>query len=55
LPDAGTALEVLGEVIWSSKQGKKTSGKMLPPGMGVKFLNISTENIKRIISVLSQL
>ena len=54
LPDKDDALEVVGEVIWSTKEEKVTPDKTFPPGMGVKFLNLSTEEIKRIISVLSQ-
>ena len=55
LPDKGDALEVAGEVMWSHEEEKEISGKTFPPGMGVKFLDPSTDNIKRIISVLSQL
>jgi uncharacterized protein (TIGR02266 family) len=55
LPDREDALEVLAEVMWSHEEEKEMEGKKFPPGMGVKFLNLSTDNIKRIISVFSQL
>lgn len=54
LPDRGEPLEVVGEVMWSHKKEKEMSGKKFPPGMGVQFLDLSTGQIKRIISVLSQ-
>jgi uncharacterized protein (TIGR02266 family) len=54
LPDKGEELDVTGEVIWSSRQGKITPERKYPPGMGVKFLNLSNDGIKRIISVLIQ-
>ena len=50
----GEDLDVIGEVIWSSRKEMATPGRNYPPGMGVKFLNLSTEGIKRIISVLTQ-
>jgi len=54
LPDKGEALDVLGEVIWSSKKRHHARGGEYPPGMGVRFVNLSTGEIKRIISVLIQ-
>ena len=54
LPERGDALEVFGEVMWSHQVEAEVSGKVFPPGMGVKFVNPSVESIKRIISVLSQ-
>ena len=54
LPDKGEELDVTGEVIWSSREKTATSERSYPPGMGVKFINPSTEGIKRIISVLIQ-
>ena len=54
LPDKGEELEILGEVMWSNKEGHVTPERKYPPGIGVKFLNLSTEVIERIISVLSQ-
>lgn len=55
LPDKEDALEVMGEVMWCHGEEREISGKVFPPGMGVKFLDPSTENIKRIIKVLSQM
>jgi uncharacterized protein (TIGR02266 family) len=54
LPDKEDALEVFGEVMWSHQEETEISGKVFPPGMGVKFVDLPTESIKRIISVLSQ-
>ena len=53
LPDRKKKLEVSGEVIWASKEERVTPEGKLPPGMGVKFLNSSNEDIERIISVLT--
>jgi len=55
LPGKGEDLDVMGEVIWASRKGTATAERNFPPGMGVKFLNLSTEGIKRIISVLIQI
>jgi uncharacterized protein (TIGR02266 family) len=52
LPDKGEALDVLAEVMWASKKERTTPERSYPPGMGVKFLNLSTGGIKRIIGVL---
>jgi type IV pilus assembly protein PilZ len=54
LPDKQKELELFSEVIWIRKEEQVTPKGTYPPGMGVKFLNPSTEDIKRIISVLSQ-
>lgn len=54
LPDKGDELEVLGEVIWSHKEKRVTPEKIFPPGMGVKFLNLSKEGKERIISLLKR-
>jgi uncharacterized protein (TIGR02266 family) len=54
LPNKGENLDVTGEVMWSSRKETATSERNYPPGMGVKFLNLSTVGIKRIISVLTQ-
>ena len=54
LPDKGEDLDVIGEVIWSSEKKHRTRTGEYPPGMGVKFVNLSTVGIKRIISVLIQ-
>jgi uncharacterized protein (TIGR02266 family) len=53
LPDGGEALRVLGEVIWSIREEMETSARKIPPGMGVKFLNLSTEDrIRLSINIL---
>ena len=53
LPDKKKKLEVRGEVVWTSKEERVTPEGKLPPGMGVKFLNSSNQDIERIINVLS--
>ena len=53
LPDREKELELFGEVIWIRREEQVTEKGPYPPGMGVKFLNPSTEDIKRIIHVLS--
>jgi len=53
LPDKKKKLEVSGEVIWTSKEERVTRDGKLPPGMGIKFLNPSYEDIERIINVLT--
>jgi type IV pilus assembly protein PilZ len=54
LPDGGKELEVTGEVIWSSEKKHRTPIGEYPPGMGVKFANLSAEDKERIDSVLRQ-
>lgn len=53
LPDKKKKLEVTGKVVWASREERVTPEGKLPPGMGVKFLNPSYEDIERIINVLS--
>jgi len=53
LPDKKKKLEVTGKVVWASREERVTPDGKLPPGMGVKFLNPSYEDIERIINVLS--
>jgi uncharacterized protein (TIGR02266 family) len=53
LPDKKKKLEVSGKVVWSSKEERVTAEGKLPPGMGIKFLNLAKEDIERIINVLS--
>lgn len=48
LPDGEKEMEVLGEVVWSNKDKQVTPEKTFPPGMGVKFLKLSTENRIRL-------
>jgi len=43
----------LGEVIWSIKEEMETSERKILPGMGVKFLTLSTEErIRLSINIL---
>jgi uncharacterized protein (TIGR02266 family) len=53
LPDKKKKLEVTGKVVWTSTEERVTPDGVIPPGMGVKFLNLSNEGIERIINVLS--
>ena len=48
LPDEKQELDVLGEVVWCARKAKVTAERTYPPGMGVKFLNLSTEDRIRI-------
>ncbi len=52
LPDGGKELEVTGEVIWSSEKKHRTPIGEYPPGMGIKFVNLSAEDKERIDRVL---
>ena len=54
LPDKGEDLDVVAEVMWASKKETTTVERSYPPGMGVKFLDLATGGIKRIIGVLIQ-
>jgi len=54
LPDGGKELGVIGEVAWSKKEEFDTPQGKHPPGMGIKFLNLSPEDEARIESVLKQ-
>lgn len=54
LPDQEDELEVRCEVIWSREEEQGTPTEKLPPGMGVKFLNLSKENIERLINILDR-
>ena len=58
LLDKTEPMEVPCEVMWSRKKEEKEEltpeGKLLPAGMGVKFLNLSKDNIKRLIDVLNR-
>ena len=54
LPDNKKELELSSEVIWTNREERMTPEGKLPPGMGVKFLNPSNEDIERIINILSQ-
>jgi len=54
LPDKGEAMEVSGEVTWNRKEAEETPEGKMPPGMGVKFLDLSKGNVQRIIAVLNR-
>lgn len=54
LPDKGNELEVLGEVMWCNREKKVTPERTFPPGMGVKFLDLTSEGLERIINILAQ-
>lgn len=55
LTEEASDLEILCEVMWS-QTGKDlaASGETGPAGMGVRFLNPTQEDIKRIIGILSR-
>jgi len=53
LPDGKKELDVLGEVFWCTKQTGVTPEKTYPPGVGIKFLNLCTEDrIRMSITIL---
>ena len=54
LPNGGKELFVSCEVIWIHKHETKEGNGDRPPGMGVKFLNLSGENKEKIKTVLGQ-
>ncbi|RLA94526.1 MAG: hypothetical protein DRG25_02305 [Deltaproteobacteria bacterium] len=54
LPDGGKELEVNCEVAWIRTEEKETPKEKLPPGMGIKFLDLSPEGKKRINQILRQ-
>lgn len=54
LPDGGAELEVFCEVMWSHGMEWKTAERTFPPGMGVKFLNLSPEAEERIRKLLRE-
>lgn len=54
LPDAGKELEVECEVTWVRKEEQQAPEGLLPPGMGVKFLNLAPEGQERIERILRQ-
>jgi hypothetical protein len=47
-------LEVNCEVAWIRTEEKETSKEKLPPGMEIKFLDLSPEGKKRINQILRQ-
>lgn len=54
LPDGDKELEVECEVAWAQTEDKITSNQKHPRGMGIKFLNLSSEGKKRIEALLRQ-
>lgn len=54
LPDAGKELEVECEVTWVRKEEERAPEGVLPPGMGVKFLNLAQDARGRIEKILHQ-
>ena len=53
LPNGGKELLVACEVIWLHKEERVTANGKHPPGMGVNFLNLSSEGEEKIRTVLS--
>ena len=54
LPDKEKELEVTGEVMWVRREEEDTPEGKLPPGMGLRFLNLSKEARERIIGTLTR-
>jgi hypothetical protein len=54
LPDGGAEVEVSCEVMWSHAMEWKSAERTFPPGMGVKFLNLSPEAEERIERLLRE-
>ena len=48
LPDEKKELDVLSEVVWCTRERWVAPEKTHPPGMGVKFLNLSTKDKVRM-------
>jgi uncharacterized protein (TIGR02266 family) len=54
LPDSGSDLEVLCEVVWSREKEVVTPRGKHPQGMGIRFLNLGAEGQERIQKLLNQ-
>lgn len=54
LPDGGAELEVFCEVMWSHAMEWRSAERVFPPGMGVKFLNLSSDAEARIGKLLRE-
>ena len=55
LLDEAEPMEIPCQVMWARREEDLTDeGEILPPGMGVEFVKLSTENIERLISVLKR-
>jgi uncharacterized protein (TIGR02266 family) len=52
LPDGEKELETSGEVAWCRAAEQATPEEKCPAGMGIKFLNMSTEGKKRVVRML---
>jgi type IV pilus assembly protein PilZ len=52
LPGYEEELEIFCEVVWSSREEWKAEERTFPPGMGIKFLNLSQEGRQRIDHIL---
>lgn len=52
LPDEQSPLDVYCEVVWSQNEQRTINDRTYPPGMGIKFLNLSPEGQKRITDIL---
>jgi len=54
LSDGEKELEVAGQVAWSSSRKRQTPMGELPPGMGIKFLDLSPADAERIHRVVME-
>ena len=55
LLDEAESMEIPCQVMWARREEELTDeGEILPPGMGVEFVKLSTENTERLISVLKR-
>jgi len=52
LPDCEKELELFCEVVWSHREEWEAQERKFPPGMGIKFLNLSQEGRQRIDDIL---
>ena len=52
LPDGEQAVDVYCEVVWAQNQERVIDKRLYPPGMGIKFLNLTPEGRNRIDSLL---
>jgi uncharacterized protein (TIGR02266 family) len=54
LSDGEKELEVAGQVTWTSNEKRQTPMGELPPGMGIKFLDLSPADAERIHAALME-
>jgi len=52
LPECEKELEIFCEVVWSHREEWKAQERAFPPGMGIKFLNLSQEGRQSIDHIL---